>query len=117
MLCFAALLLVLKGIADGYAKAGSAGAAELHIIAHFIEMRFRPDENSRRHIQPDGRAKLPKEVIAAYEIRAPGKGALKTWRIKTNALSSYSSRKLQLGPLAQRRCIHRIHVIEKRPER
>ena len=82
-------------------KRVARGPLNPHIIVHFIQMRFRPDEDSWGHIQPDGRAKLPKEMIAAYEIRTPGKGALKIWRVKTDALSSDSRRKLQLGAFAQ----------------
>jgi hypothetical protein len=80
-------------------------------------MRFRPDENSWCHIQPDCRAKLAEEVIAADEISASGKGALKLWRIKTHAFSSDSSGKLQLRAFAQGWRIYRVHVIEKWPER
>ena len=111
------LFLVLERIPNRHAKAGRACATELKIIVHFIEMRFRPDENFGGHVQPDRRAKLSKEMIAAHEIRAPGDRALKSRRVKADTLSPDSGGKLQLRALAQRRRIHRIHVIEKGPER
>src|SRR6185312_9791034 len=83
---------------------------------HFIQMRFRPDKNSRGNVQADSSAKLPKEVIAAHKIRTAGERALESRRVKADALSSDSGGKFQLGTLAQWRRIHCIHVIEKRPE-
>jgi len=80
-------------------------------------MRFRPDENSWSHVQPNPCSKLPKKVIAAHEIRTPGERALESRRIKADALSADSCGKLQLPTLAERWCIYGIHVIEKRTER
>lgn len=111
------LFLVLERIADRYPETGSARAAELNIVVHFIQMRFRPDENFWGHIQPDGGAKLSKEVIAAHEIRTAGERALKSRRIKSHTLSPDSRGKFQLRALPQWWCIHGIHVIEKGPER
>lgn len=79
-------------------------------------MRFRPDENSVRHIKTHGPAKLAKEVIAALKIRATSEGAGKCRRVKTDTLHANACGKFRLGPLAQRRRIDRIHIIEKGPE-
>ena len=70
------LFLVSEGIADRYTKAGSARSTEFDVIVHFIQMRLRPDKDSRSHIKPDSGAELTEKVIAAYEIRTPGERAL-----------------------------------------
>src|SRR3979411_881708 len=74
------------------------------------------DEDFWSHVETNGRPKLPKEVIAAHEIGTTGKRALKTGSVKAHTLSSDSSRKFQLGALAEGRCIHSVHVIEKGTE-
>lgn len=84
---------------------------------HYVEVRFWPDENSWGDIEANPCSKLSQKVIAAYEIRTPGERALEVRRIKADALSADSRRKIQLRVLAERRRIDGIHIIEKRTKR
>jgi hypothetical protein len=64
---------VLEGVSDGHTVPVHARPAELKVVAHEVEMRFRTDENVVGDIEADSAPNVSHKVVAAGVIRATRK--------------------------------------------
>ena len=110
-------ILVLEGVAKRYSNSSGSAAAELKVVANQVEMHLRRNVDGTHGIVANTASKMPKEMMAAGEIRTAEAGAVKEGLIKTDALNSDSGFQISLGFLADRRSIDRVEIVEQRTKR
>jgi hypothetical protein len=108
------LIAVFQRVPNGNPKSLHARAAEFKIVAHKVEVSFRPDEDGVSYIKAESAANVGKEVVTALEIGTTDKVTCEKWLIKAQAFQTDPGLQFRLGPLAKRRPIDCIEIVENR---
>ena len=79
-------------------------------------MGLRPDENGIGHVKAESASHVDQEVIAADEVRASAErtAIVKKWLVKSETFQTDSALQFRLCPLAERRAIDRVEIVEDR---
>lgn len=77
-------------------------------------MGLRPDEDGIGHVKAESASHVDQEVIAALKVRTAHKIAGEEWLVETEAFKADSALQFRLCPLAERRTIDRIEIVENR---
>jgi len=108
------LFFVLERVANGHAVPIHARSGEFNVVVHEVKMSFGADKDVVGHIQANSAAYVSEEMVAAVEISAAERRALKERLVEAQTLKSNSALKIQLCPLPQLRSINGIEVEKNR---
>lgn len=109
--------LPAKGVPDRDADTFGMVIAEFKVIADEVDTNFRSYEKTAIRVKLKTGAHVPQQVIAAHKIGTGECSASHKVLVKANAFAAHTSQKFKRGVLSERWGIHRIEVVEDRPER
>ena len=106
------LVAIFQRVADGNAKSLHTRTAEFKVVSDKVKVGLRPDEDGVGHIKAESAANVGKKVVATLKIRTTNKVAGEKGLVKPKAFQTDAGLQFGLGPLAQRRTVDRIEIIE-----
>ena len=100
-------IAVFQRVPNGNPKSLHARAAEFKIVAHKVEVSFRPDEDGVSYIKAESAANVGKEVVTALEIGTPQNYTCEKWLIKAQAFQTHPRPEFCLASCQEE--AHRLH--------